>query len=373
MTMSEDLAALAVDREITRARTLPGWVYTRPDAYQLALERVFARSWHYAADLAALKVPGACLPVRFLEGSLDEPILLARDREDRLHCFSNVCTHRGTIVCAGAGVFHELRCRYHGRRFELDGRFKAMPEFEGVADFPSASDDLPRVALASLGTMGFAALDPAMGFDELSRELAARIGWLPLSDAVLDSTRSRDYLVKANWALYCENYLEGFHIPYVHANLAGALDYDGYRVELLPWGSLQVGAAARGDAGPTFDLPRASPDHGERIAAYYYWLWPATMLNVYPWGISLNVVRPLAPDRTRVSFLSFVWDAALLERGAGAGLDRVEREDEGVVEEVQRGVASRLYQRGRYSPRRELGVHHFHRLLAAALSGAAPA
>jgi len=55
-------------------------------------------------------------------------------------------------------------------------------------------------------------------------------------------------------------------------------------------------------------------------------------------------------------------------RGAGAGLDRVEREDEAIVEEVQRGVRSRLYDRGRYSPARETGVHHFHQMLAAALS-----
>ncbi|HVD51611.1 MAG TPA: SRPBCC family protein, partial [Candidatus Udaeobacter sp.] len=79
---------------------------------------------------------------------------------------------------------------------------------------------------------------------------------------------------------------------------------------------------------------------------------------------SVNVVTPLAVDRTRVSFLPFVWDAAKRESGAGAGLDRVEREDEAVVESVQRGVRSRLYDRGRYSPAREGGVHHFHRLLA---------
>jgi len=60
----------------------------------------------------------------------------------------------------------------------------------------------------------------------------------------------------------------------------------------------------------------------------------------------------------------FVWDATKRESGAGAGLDRVEREDEAVVESVQRGVRSRLYDRGRYSPAREGGVHHFHRLLA---------
>ena len=56
-----------------------------------------------------------------------------------------------------------------------------------------------------------------------------------------------------------------------------------------------------------------------------------------------------------------------MECGAGADLDRVEREDESVVECVQQGVRSRIYERGRYSPSREQGVHHFHRLLAAAI------
>jgi len=92
------------------------------------------------------------------------------------------------------------------------------------------------------------------------------------------------------------------------------------------------------------------------------------MFNFYPWGISINVVRPLAVDRTKVHFLPFVWDPSKLDRGAGAALDRVEREDESVVESVQRGVRSRLYDRGRYSPKREQGVHHFHQLLTESLA-----
>ena len=88
------------------------------------------------------------------------------------------------------------------------------------------------------------------------------------------------------------------------------------------------------------------------------------MLFRSPWGISINVVRPLGVERTRVSFLAYVWDAKKLEAGAGAQLDRVEREDEAIVEAVQKGLHSRLYTKGRYSPTREQGTHHFHRLLA---------
>jgi choline monooxygenase len=100
------------------------------------------------------------------------------------------------------------------------------------------------------------------------------------------------------------------------------------------------------------------------VGAFYFWLFPNTMFNFYPWGLSLNVVSPLAAGRTKVAFHSYVWNSALRESGVGAGLHLVEMEDEEVVESVQRGVRSRLYDRGRYSERREVGTHHFHELLA---------
>lgn len=355
-----------IDADIRRARTLPAAVYTSPEVYAAARERIFARSWQLVGDADRLRVPGQVLPVTLLPGLLDEPLLLTRDRADRLHCLSNVCTHRGNLVEESEGVRQVLRCRYHGRRFALDGAFQSMPEFDEVEGFPAPCDDLPRVACEVWGKQLFASLDPAVPFAEWIAPVAERLGgWFPLADLAFDPGRSRDYLVRAHWALYCDNYLEGFHIPYVHGGLAAALDYGAYRTELFPWSSLQVGIAQ--GAEEVFDLPPASPDHGQRVAAYYFWLFPNTMLNFYPWGLSVNAVLPLAPDRTRVSFLTFVADPSRLDRGAGAGLDRVEREDEVIVESVQRGVAARLYDRGRYSPTREQGVHHFHRLFTAAL------
>lgn len=354
--------AFTIDPDIRAARTLPAWVYSDPQFHAEVRERVFARSWQCIGDLDRVKVPGQVYPLTMLEGFLDQPLVLSRDREDRLHCLSNVCTHRGTVVVESEGVETVLRCRYHGRRFALDGRFQFMPEFEGVADFPSPADDLPRVPFGSWGKLVFASLAPEAPLDDVLAPIRERCGWMPLDAAKFDSVRSRDYLVHANWALYVDNYLEGFHIPYVHAALTQALDYGAYRTETYPWANLQLGVAT--DAEDAFDLPASSPDHGQRIAAYYWWVFPNTMLNVYPWGISVNVVRPLAVDRTKVSFLSYVWDPSKLDRGAGAALDRVEREDEVVVEAVQKGVRSRLYERGRYSPAREACVHHFHRLLA---------
>jgi choline monooxygenase len=354
-----------VDPDIRRAETLPGTFYADPEWFSRSRERVFARSWQWVADLDRVKVPGQVHPFTLLEGLLGEPLVLTRDREDRIHCLSNVCTHRGTLVCEGDSVENLLRCRYHGRRFGLDGRFLSMPEFEQAENFPSERDSLPKVAHGTWGRFVFASLAPPASLEARLAPVTARCGGLPVHDAVLDPTRAREYLVRAHWALYVENFLEGFHIPYVHAGLAEALDYGSYRTELFDGANLQVGVA-KGDE-EVLDLPPGSPDRGQRIAAYWWWIFPNTMLNFYPWGISVNVVRPLAPDLTRVSFLPYVWDASKLDRGAGGAIDRVEREDEAVVESVQRGLRSRLYTRGRYSPAREQGVHHFHRMLVEAM------
>ena len=359
---------IAIDPDIRRAETLPARAYSDIALFEHAKRAVFARSWQLVSDLGALKAPGTVVPATFLEGACDEPLLLTRGADDRLSCLSNVCTHRGNLLVTGPATLSQIRCRYHGRRFALDGRFVSMPEFEQAEGFPRPADDLPRLATGTWGPFVFAALDPEVPFDEWIAPVRERLaGLADFAGAALDATRSRDYLVRANWALYLDNYLEGFHIPYVHASLAEVVDYGTYRSELLPHGVLQVGLA-RG-AEERFALPASSPDHGSAVAAYWFWLWPNTMLNVYPWGISVNVVKPLAVDRTKVTFQSHVVDPSRIDAGAGGDLDRVEREDEAIVEEVQRGVRSRLYDRGRYSPAREAGVHHFHRRLAAALSG----
>ncbi len=356
----------AIEPDIRQASTLPATFYRDADLFERTKESIFARSWQLVGDTDTLKAPGQIAPVTLLEGFLDEALILTRDHADQVHCLSNVCTHRGTILVEGCTNERAIQCRYHGRRFGLDGKFLSMPEFDQVANFPSEKDHLPELAMGRWGKFIFASLAPPQALDELLAEMQRRVGWLPLSAFHLDPTRSRDYLVHAHWALYCENYLEGFHLPFVHQDLTAALDYGNYRTELFAHSNLQVGIGKKGTR--CFDLPKTSPDYGQDIAAYYFWLFPNTMFNFYPWGLSVNIVKPLAVDRCKVSFLTYVHDETLLEKGAGAMLDKVEREDESVVEAVQRGMASRLYDRGRYSPTQERGVHHFHRLLADALN-----
>jgi choline monooxygenase len=351
-----------VDEDIRRAWTLPADVYYETSWWERQREQLFTRTWHMFPRPVAPTEAGQIEPWTLLPSCLDEPTLLCRDESGRMHCMSNVCTHRGNLLVQRACQAKGIRCRYHGRRFALDGKMLSMPEFEDALDFPAASDDLPKLALGQWDRFWFASLQPEHPLSELVDPVSERVGWLPLHDAEPLWSHCREYHVAANWALYCDNYLEGFHVPYVHPSLARTLDYESYRTELMPLGSVQIGVANSDEHA--FEHPKSHPDHGQRIGGYYFWLFPCTMINVYPWGLSINLVLPQGPERCKVVYLTYVWEASKHDTGAGAGLDQVEHEDEAVVEATARGVRSRLYDRGRYSPTRERGVHHFHRLLA---------
>ena len=202
-----------IDKDIRRASTLPARIYSDPSYLELQKESVFARTWQFVGDSARLKAPSRVLPLTLLDGCLSEPVVLTSDEEGSIRCLSNVCTHRGALVVEGEGHARSLRCRYHGRRFALDGKFVSMPEFDTTEGFPSERDNLPVLPLRRFGPLLFSGLAPEMSFEEWIAPVRERVSWLPLDEFVHDPATSQEYLIKANWALYCDNYLEEFHIP----------------------------------------------------------------------------------------------------------------------------------------------------------------
>lgn len=355
------MQTLDIDPQIKTALTIPSTFYTSPHWYEMAKDKIFAKTWQFCLNADELKQAGQIVPLTLLPGLLNEPIMFVRDPDNVLRCLSNVCTHRGSLLVTSSCVAQKIKCPYHGRRFTLCGDFMHMPAFEQAENFPSESDNLSNIPFNQLGKFLFASINPSATFQAVFSDIIKRLSWLPLNEMYFDTNRARDYQINAHWALYVENYLEGLHIPFVHPALRNVLDFGNYTYELGRYANLQLAIASEGEE--CFDLPTDSPDYGKRIAAYYYWIFPNTMLNFYPWGCSVNVVKPAGPALTNISFLPFVLDESKLGRGAGGDLDTVEREDEAIVELVQQGIQSRCYTRGRYSPTMEKCTHHFHQLI----------
>ena len=350
-----------INPDITLASTLPSSFYGNKESFELMREKIFVPSWQLAESGENGLSPEEAFPFTLFPGYMNEPLVLVRNTSGQLSCFSNVCTHRGNILVDLAGKYKKFVCNYHGRRFSLDGKFESMPEFSEAKNFPRECDDLHKVNAVEWHQFPFISLQPGFELKPVLDTIDERTGFLPLSQFRFAPEYSREYLVNAHWAVYCDNYLEGFHIPFVHPDLNKVLDYKNYTTLLFEYCNLQIGVGD--ESSECFDLPPGHPDHGKRIAAYYFWIFPNMMFNFYPWGLSINVVKPMSERQCKVSFITWIFDETKFDKGAGAMLDKVEREDEFVVENVQRGISSRFYTSGRFSPSREKGVHQFHSLI----------
>ncbi|HUS00605.1 MAG TPA: aromatic ring-hydroxylating dioxygenase subunit alpha, partial [Chitinophagaceae bacterium] len=208
-----------VDPDIAKAKTLHTDFYSDPGLFEVTKQKIFSTTWQYITDSNQLRETGDCYPFTLLENYLDEPLLLTRDKQEQFHCLSNVCTHRGNILLNEKCKAGTIRCKYHGRIFQLDGKFNSMPEFKEVKNFPSADDDLHQLPLHHWNNLLFTSLQPLYAADIFLRDMANRLSWLPVNEFVFRPDLSKEFLVNAHWALYCVNYLEGFHIPFVHADL----------------------------------------------------------------------------------------------------------------------------------------------------------
>jgi len=353
---------ISVDERLPHATTIPSWCYTEPSTLAAEREKIFARTWQLVGREDQVAFPGSY----FTAEVAGDPLLLVRGGDGRLRALSNVCRHRAGPVAKGEGTCGAFRCGYHGWSYALDGRLANTPEFEGVEGFDKGAVRLPEFRVETWLGLVFVNLDT--GAPSLSESL----GGLPeaLAGRGLEGMRlaaRKDWYLDCNWKAYVDNYLEGYHIPIVHPGLMKELDYARYETETSGNWSVQRSPIKSRDDGKL----RRDPAEAESDALYY-WVFPNLMLNVYPDNFSTNLVVPISLTRTRTVFEWFfrdpeASDVAQTVRQTVLFSDEVQREDIAICEAVQKGLESRTYDTGRFSVRRESGVHHFHRLYEKAL------
>jgi len=348
-----------VTAPLEEAWTLPSSWYVDGEHHAREMRHVVSRAWHYVAPLDLLASAGAYVVVD-VDG---EPIVVVRGGDDTVRAFYNVCRHRaGQVVrgdgsapgvdgagCAAKGM---LRCLYHGWTYGLDGALCGAPEMQEARDFDMKAFGLRSVRCETAGRCVFV---------NLADDAPALASSLGADAALLDAVRApffkrQSWDILCNWKVYVDNFLEGYHVPRAHPTLHQLLDYKDYVVE--PHGQTIVQHAPPRD--PTKGAPPST----------YLWLHPLFMLNITPQYTQTNAIVPLSVDETRVVF-DFFFDPSVSEQERAANLalsDDIQREDIELCEAVQRNLGSRSYTAGRYCPRRENGLFHFHELLRSASS-----
>jgi choline monooxygenase len=337
---------------LDHALTLPARFYTDARMPGVDGSAIFARSWQLVCHQSQLMGVGDHV-VTEIAGL---PLLIVRSDTSNIRAFHNVCRHRaGPIAsCDGLGA-KNLRCRYHGWTYGLDGVLRGAPEMGRTPDFNPADIRLPEVRGHLWQGLVFVAVGEAPPFDEFVAGIDTRLGEHRALHAYQFHHRV-SYDVACNWKVYVDNYLEGYHVPHIHPGLNSLLDYRSYITETAEWYSFQFSPLESGD-----DL------YGSGEALYYF-LYPNAMLNILPGRLQTNRVLPLGVDRCRVVFDFYYAPDSSPEAQSRrerdiAFSDEVQDEDVTICEDVQRGLASGSYEAGRLNPLRENAVHHFHEMV----------
>jgi choline monooxygenase len=371
--MSTKPLRLDVNEQIECAETLASRFYIDPAILDVEKSHIFRKTWQLVGtlDQACGEVNGVKRTIAdpesfFTTDVTGEPIIVVRDKQGVLRAFSNVCRHRAGPIALGSGCKNVLRCGYHGWTYTLDGRLIGTPDVEGVEFFDRSTMGMVPLRLETWEKFIF------VNFDSDAEPLSAFLGDIPeqargFQFDGLQFAERRDYVIDCNWKVYVDNYLEGYHIPIAHPGLMREIDYSKYRTDTFRYHSQQfapIRAMKPEEAGERFYAPGTGLQD-----ALYFWIFPNLMLNIYPDNISTNLIVPLSHDKTLTIFEWFFHDVAsekVQERvkRAVAFSDEVQQEDIGLCENVQRGLKSSTYDRGRYSVKRENGVHHFHMLLS---------
>lgn len=348
---------------IEAASTLPAWLYFDASVLDEEYRKVFGRTWQLVGRTDQAAGPGEY----FVATVGREPVVVVRTSDDTLKCFSNVCRHRAGPVASGSGSCRTFRCGYHGWTYNHHGRLLNAPEFDGAEDFDPERFALPEFRVETWAGLVFVNLDShAPSLLETLEDLPERFMHADLIQ--FKPTVRKDWHLDSNWKVYVDNYLEGYHIPIVHPALNRELDYARYRTETRQFYSIQHSPIRKTAQRLPVDAD------GGATEAQYFWIYPNLMINVYPDNYSTNLILPRGPGRTVTIFEWFfknpddpaVQDA--VQRTVQFS-DEVQLEDIAICESVQRGLASETYTSGRYSVKRENGVHHFHRLIARHLAG----
>ena len=367
MAVEERSSGIGVDAPqdvlaaVAAGRTLPYAWYVDPTMLAIERERIFAHHWTYVARTEQLAREGDF--VRASVGGIS--LVLTRDATGELHALHNVCRHRGSeVVAESSGCRKTLQCGYHAWTYGLNGQLLSAPRAKDEIGFRIEDHRLPAAQIDTFGPFVFVNLD--LGAPPLEAFLGPLPGIIASTGVQFDRLRrheQREYVVKSNWKVVVENFLECYHCPVAHPSFGDVIDLDTYEITEFEWTSTQRG-----------DPYGASADEVDQMQVKegrYNFLFPTFMLNIYPGSgnVSTNLILPVDAETT-LAVYEFFYDDSTPAAEASATTDLIHQvmvEDVELCESVQRGMRSGSARSGTLMLRHEHAISHFQQLVARVL------
>jgi len=346
------------------AKTLEQRYFLSPEVFADEQKKIFSRHWVLAGHQSQIAKAGHY----FVAEVAEESLIVVRDCEEPIRGFYNVCRHRGTRLCEDrAGHAPAIQCPYHAWTYGLDGRLVGAPHMNEVPGFDKIDHSLHAVNLALFEGFIFVNLAPApMPLEKWFAPLVGKFS--PWNLPRLRSVKRVEYEVRANWKLIFENYSECYHCPGVHPALQRLTPYDLAENDLAA-GPFLGGfmPITKGHSltmtGDACALPVGDIKGGDSERVFYYSIFPNMLLSMHPDYVMVHQLWPQSPDRTLILCDWFFHPEAAEVNDPSSRFnpddaiefwDMTNKQDWHVCELSQRGIGSRAYRPGPYSPRESI-------------------
>lgn len=359
-------------QSLHQATSLIADAYRSDPFYALEQEQVFASSWVAVGYTEQVAQPGQTIVVDIAGQS----VVITRDSDHQLRAFYNVCRHRGAQLVAKDCHLKRFQCPYHGWQFGLTGDCLATPMFEQPSEGMRPRLNRQEVGLlpVRVDTWGFLIF---VNLDANAMPLAHWLGDLPqrLGGYGLDQwrlARQQDYAIQANWKLISENFMEYYHLPWVHPELLQVSRLEDHYRDQGPGfytGMRTTPISPNTDAGGWQGLPPlATLSEFDAISGRFICLFPNICLSVLPNHVFVLMLKPGSASFTLES-------TAILLPPTAASADEsalddlmqfwnlVNQQDVEIVQTVQQGLKNQAYGGGYLSDQFEEPIHRFQNMV----------
>jgi phenylpropionate dioxygenase-like ring-hydroxylating dioxygenase large terminal subunit len=345
------------NKKSTIPQTMPYRLFTQPEVLVEEQQKVFSKSWQFVGHVSQLINTGDYITCDVA----GKPILIIRGDDGQIRAFYNVCPHRGTkLVNEEQGQQKILTCMYHGWSFKLDGQLNKAPNFKDSPDLCSHDICLHDIRVESVSSLVFVNLDPhaktlQSEYEEFFNDLSR---FTFLEDLKKYSVNTR--VIKCNWKVFIDNFLECDHCPIAHPGFSATLDLSKYHIINGSNCNIQGTSLKEKKSRQTLNLELQQADVQE---GRFYWLWPNVMFTVYPGPSNISAIQmiPIDHETTLAVYTYYLKNDEPTEEQKiqMEFTEQVRREDIDLVELAQIGLSSNAFPRGLLSPT-EHGLLHFH-------------
>lgn len=346
---------------------LPAFAYTCPDFRAVENRTIFSRNWVFVGFAHLLKEVGDVQPVTV--GG--KPIFLVRNDNNEIAAFHNACRHRCLkLVDQAENRGRSITCPYHAWTYSLQGALESAPFFGGKSSKPPEAfsfedNGLVPVRCETWHDWVFVNLDNKAGdIKTFLQPLKTLMSELPLDQ--IEPVSILDFgIVKTNWKFLMENFIEPYHVQFVHKTTTKQPLRDHYTI--AEGHCLGSGCDIEEDPGAQGATMLA-------VTSRYLTLFPNFVLGAYApdqLGVHLNI--PVSADETRQYRVIYLHkesnvSASHIQQLTTLWYD-VHKEDHEMCERLQQGRASDVaISGGSLSPHWETSVRRFQELVVEATS-----